>query len=96
MRDKLDFLGIFFFLPKNWEKEPKMSQKQYFFNLLENLVISYYWIWSIMEMYIIFCVPAQIPYLGKIFVPKIWAKMFSANQIAAFFNQPYFQKKSMK
>ena len=49
-----------------------------------------------MEMYIIFCVPAQIPYLGKIFVPKIWAKMFSANQIAAFFNQPYFQKKSMK
>ena len=48
-----------------------------------------------MEMYIVFSVPAQIPYLGKIFVPKIWA-IFSANQIGAFFNQPYFQKKSMK
>ena len=33
---------------------------------------------------------------GKIFVPEIWAKMFSANQIAEFFNQPYLQNKSMK
>ena len=32
----------------------------------------------------------------KISVPKIRAKMFSANQIAGFFNQPYFQNKSMK
>ena len=32
----------------------------------------------------------------KIFIPEIWAKMFSANQIAGFFNQPYLQKKSMK
>ena len=30
------------------------------------------------------------------FVLEIWAKMFSANQIAGFFNQPYFQNKSMK
>ena len=54
-----------FFLPQNWEKEPKMGQKNSFFNLLENLVINFYWIWSIMEIYIICCVPAQIPYLGK-------------------------------
>ena len=33
---------------------------------------------------------------GKIFVLEIWAKMFSANQIARFFNQPYLQSKSMK
>ena len=42
-----------------------------------------------MEIYIICCVPAQIPYLEKNFVPEIWVKMFSANQIAGFFNQPY-------
>ena len=33
---------------------------------------------------------------GKIFVPEIWAKMFSASQIAGFFNQLYLQNKSMK
>ena len=33
---------------------------------------------------------------GKILVAEIWAKMFSANQIAGFFNQPYLQNKSMK
>ena len=37
-----------------------------------------------MKIYIIFCVPAQIPYLGKFFSPEIWAKMFSANQVAGF------------
>ena len=32
----------------------------------------------------------------KILVPEIWAKMFSANQIAGFFHQPYLQNSSMK
>ena len=41
-----------------------------------------------MKTYIIWCGPA-----GKIFVPEIWAKMFSANQIAGYFNQPYLQNK---
>ena len=36
------------------------------------------------------------PVFGKIFVPEIWAKMFSANQIAGYFNQPYLQNKSIK
>ena len=45
---------------------------------------------------IYYCVPAQIPYLEKIFVPEIWAKMFSANQIAGFLNQPFLQNKWMK
>ena len=49
-----------------------------------------------MKIYIICYVPAQILYLGKIFIPEIWAKVFSANQIAGFFNQPYLQNKSMK
>ena len=33
---------------------------------------------------------------GKMLVHKIWTKMFSANQIAGFFNQPYLQNKSVK
>ena len=33
---------------------------------------------------------------GKIYVPEIWAKMFSVNEIAEFFNQTYLQNKSMK
>ena len=36
------------------------------------------------------------PIFGKIFVPEIWTKIFSANQIAGFFNQPYLQNKPMK
>ena len=36
------------------------------------------------------------PILRKIFVPDVWARVFSANQIAGFFNQPYLQNKSMK
>ena len=33
---------------------------------------------------------------GEILVHEIWTKMFSANQIAGFFNEPYIQNKSMK
>ena len=44
-----------------------------------------------MEIYIIGFIPT-----GKNFVPEIWAKMFSANQITVFFNQPYLQSKLMK
>ena len=33
---------------------------------------------------------------GKNFLPEIWAKMFEANQIGGFFNQPYLQNKPMK
>ena len=44
---------------------------------------NFYWICSVMKIYIICCVPAQIPYLGKL-IPEICAKMFSANQIAVF------------
>ena len=35
------------------------------------------------------------PIFRKIFVPEIWAKMFSANQIAGFLNQSYLQNKSI-
>ena len=51
-----------------------------------------------MKTYIICCVPAQIPNWEKFWFLRygIWAKMFSVNQIAGFFNQPYLQNKSMK
>ena len=47
------------------QKIGKMGQKQGFLNILKNFVINFYWICSIMKIYIICCVPAQIPYLGK-------------------------------
>ena len=46
-------------------KLTKNGQKQGLFNLLKNLVVNFYWICSIVKIYIISCVPAQIPYLGK-------------------------------
>ena len=67
-----------FFLKKKasqlfWKKKiaskiRKMDQngpKQSFLNLLKNLVINFYWICSIMKIYIICCVHTQISYLGK-------------------------------
>ena len=72
-----------------------MGQEQCFFNLLKDLAINFYWICSIMKIYIICCVASEILYL-KIFVPEMRAEMFSANQIARFFKQPYLQNKSIK
>ena len=42
---------------------------------------------------VIFCVSAQVPYLGKIIVLEIWTKMFSASQTVVFLNQIYLQNK---
>ena len=50
-----------FFCPKNWENGPKIE----FLNILKNFVISFYWISSVMKIYVICCVPAQIPYLRR-------------------------------
>ena len=49
------------FCSQNWENGPKMGQKQSFLNFLKNLVTNFYWICSIMKIYIICCVPTQIP-----------------------------------
>ena len=50
------------FLP---QKLAKWAKNVVFFNLLKNFVINFYWICSIMKIYIICCVPAQIPYFGR-------------------------------
>ena len=79
-----------FFCPKYWKNGPKMSQKLDFLNL-KILVNNFYWIWSIVKIYVICCVPEW-----KFFTPEIWAKMFSASQIAGFYTQPYLQNKWLK
>ena len=47
------------------------------------------------NLYYLLCFCIDIIF-GKIFVPELWAKMFSANQIAGFFTQQNLQKKSVK
>ena len=42
---------------------------------------------------ILFCTNSMF---GKFFIPEILAKMFSADQIAGYFNHPYLQNRSMK
>ena len=64
MCDGAGFFRKIFFAPKIGKMGPKWVN-QGFFNLLESLVINFYWIWSIMKIYIICCFPAQIPFLGK-------------------------------
>ena len=44
----------------------KWGKNRFFSNLLENLVINFFWIWSIMKVYTICCILARIPCLGKI------------------------------
>ena len=46
-----------------------------------------------MKIYIIYSVPAQVPYLEKKIVLE---KLFSFNEMAGFFNEPDLQNKSMK
>ena len=81
---------------QNWENGSKMGQKHG----------SIYWkSWSLIfaiinlisdvNLYCFLC-SCTNPIFGKIFIPEIWAKMFSVNQISGFFNQPYLQKKSIK
>ena len=74
----------------NWilGKWTKNEPKTKFFKFIEKLC---HWILLDLfyneNLYILLCCCTN-PIFGKIFVPEIWAKMFSANQIAGFFNQP--------
>ena len=47
------------------------------------------------DLYYLLCSCVNLVF-GEIFVTEIWAKMFSGNQIAGFFNQSYLHNKSMK
>ena len=78
---ELNFLENIFF-PQNWENGPKIWQKQGFLNLLKNLVINFFWICSVMKIFIC-CVPAQISYLGK-FLFLIYGAKYYQPIIAGF------------
>ena len=92
---ELDSLGKFF-LPLKLGKETQNGPKTGFFQF-----IGKYGNWYLMNLiynenvYYLLC-SCTNPIFGKNFVPEIWAKMFSVNQIAGFFNQPYLQNKSLK
>ena len=80
---QLDFLERIFFAQK-------MGQNQGFLDLLENLVINFFWIWFIKKFYNICCILAQIPYLGKIWFlrygPKCsWPVRLQSDEKAWFF-----------
>ena len=47
------------------QKLAKWARNMFFFNLLKNFVINFYLICSIIKIYFICCVPAQIPYFGR-------------------------------
>ena len=57
------FFGKFFLPQTLW----KWAKNKVFLNLKKNLVINFHSICSVMKVYFITCVPAQILYLGKIF-----------------------------
>ena len=89
MRDRAGFSRKKIFAPKIG----KMGQKQGFLNILKkNYLLNLLYNENV---YYLLCSWTN-PIFGKILVPEIWAKMFSANQIAEFFNQPYLQNQSMK
>ena len=83
-----------FFAPKIG----KMRQKQGFLNLLNNLVINFYWICSIMKIYIICCVPGQIPYLGNFLsLGDMCQSVHSQSDCRlSQISEPFLQNKSMK
>ena len=93
--DRAGFSGKIFFCPQNWENGSKWVKNRVFEFIgksdhwfLLNLVYNE-------NLYYLLC-SCTNSVLGNILVPEIWAKMFSANQTAQFFNQSYLQKKSMK
>ena len=79
------FSGKIFFTTRIGRMGPKWAK---------NLVILLSLIYN-ENLYYLLC-SCTNPIFEKIFVPEIWAKMFSAIQIAGLFNLPYLQNKSMK
>ena len=75
------------FLPQKLGKWTKNGPKTGFFKFIEKFAHQ-----VLLNLLCLLCSCAN-PIFGKIFVPEILAKMFSANQIAEFFNQPYLQNK---
>ena len=58
------------FFPLRLGTQTKNLSKIAFFLIYWKIWLKFYWICSMMKMYIICCVPAQIPYLRKVFFPS--------------------------
>ena len=84
------------FLSQNLGKWTKNRPKTGFFEFIEKFALKFSLDLLYNEnLYYLLC-SCTDPLFGKIFVPGIWSKMFSANQIIGFFNQTYLQNKSVK
>ena len=59
-------------------------QKRSFLNFLKNLVINFYWICSIVKIYITCCVTAQTPYLGKFLFLRCGPKCYQPIRLQDF------------
>ena len=68
--------------PENWGNKPKIGLKQNFFNLLKNLVFN---LFHNKSLYYLLC-SCTNSIFAKNLVPKIYAEILSANQIARFLN----------
>ena len=90
MRDKAGFSGKNV-LPSELERWTKDGSKN-ILNSLKDLVISFYWVCSVKKIYIIWCVSAH---MWENFCSCFWPRIFSANKIGGFFNQPHLQNKSV-
>ena len=85
-----------YFLTQKLGKWTKNGPKSGFFKFIEKF--GHYVLLNLFyneNLYNLLCSCANRIF-GKIFVSEIWAKMFSDNQIARLFNQPYLQNRSMK
>ena len=67
---------------RKWTKN--RSKKRVFLNLMKKLVINFHWIYSIMKIFIICCVPAWILYFGKILFLNYRPKCSQSIQLQDF------------
>lgn len=78
-----------------------LAKNRLFLNLLKNLVIKFFWIWSPIKIYIICYINEKSSYLTTEFHkspfknlgPEIWAKIPLANQMAGVWNQQSLWRK---
>ena len=82
-------------VPPKLGKWSKNVPKTGYFEFIEKYVIIFYWICYNENLYYLLCSSTNSIF-RKVFVPEIWATVFSAKQIAEFFNQPYLQNKWME
>ena len=67
----------------------KMGQKLVaFVETMKNLVINFFWTYSLMQFYTICCVSVQIPYLGKIWFLRYRSKCSQPIRLQHFYVSP--------